>query len=1223
MSLLKKFSVFSLVITTVLWSVGASFAPVKAAGNYDAGSLLALEDTTDAAVYYIGSDGAKYVFPDSKTYFTWYENFDNVVRVDVAELDLYENGGTVTYRAGTKLVTTPDTANVYALEPGGFLRLIPDADTAAAVYGDGWGAMIQDVIPGYFLSSYTTGSDLDTTFPTGTLVQLGEDVYYVDGSTTRLFTGADEFEANNFDWDNVIVVEDLDDYTDGETITGEETDLSGYMPSEGGDDGDEPAATEGAVTVALASDTPAASYTYKNATHVPFTKINFTAGSEAVTIDSLVVERTGAPATDAAFTGVNILNGDELLSSSYKSFNSSHQATFTDDVEVPANSTVSLMLVGKIADVATYAGETPTLSLVTVNTDADVSSNLPIVGNAMTLNGTVNVADVTVTENPDLGTLTEEVGTEDVEFLNVKLANDASEADVRIDSIRFNNAGSADDSDIDNVELVVDNNVIATSEMLNNYIYFDLSDCGDVCLIEDGNNETFQLRGDITGGSGRTLDFDIKKVDDIFAYDTLNSSYVTPDAEIDSGRIVTISRGQLNVSKTNTIQAGNVSEDTNDLELGSWNFKVQGESMTIDTILFDIDVTGTVQAADFTSLKLVDADGNSLTGATDGSGTGDGTVSFTDSFTLPIGDNEIKIVGNLNSDPANSDTVQFAVDFSTVSTSNLDATGDITGDAITIASYAFPQAEVDANLITITDASLSVTTLPNPAAQTIAAGITDHLYSKVRFDATDSSESIKVTAFEFYITASATAKTNEIQNITFLVDGEELSVTKDGGDSDVGDDEEISVSLSGDDQFVVTAGTAVNMDIYADLSAGATAAGTHTIDITSTNSNVITAQGDISGNSVTPTYSSATANAMTVGTAGGTVEVSLAADTPNSALMAGGTEVELAKFKFYATSTENIELDYLYLTQVVTDTNSSSYVDYSEIWFEDEAGVEITGTRMTPTSTKPYINFAADAFVVDYTDVDGEVLTLVADLSPIGTGQNGTSDHYLGYKINAAADVVAKGDLTGSGSTEYLSSGSAPTGKTHYVYKAYPTFERVALNSSTLGNGTVDLFKFTVSAVNGDIGLYGLTFDVATTGCTATDLYLYNQTDGDLVLNDTAGTAPLGVWQTIGTNWTTNYSSSEVIVASGTTETFYLQGLIAGASSGDSISVKLAGDSAHVAGTDTLMHTAAEVDTDSNDDFIWSDRNAGSHGTGTDDWTNGYLISGLPSASSTAQGLSL
>lgn len=1232
MSLLKKLFVYTLLFTTIATVSGLN--TVKAAGSYGAGSLLALQGATDAAVYYIGSDGDKYVFPDSKTFFTWYPDFSDVVRVPVSELDMYPDGGAVTYRPGTYMVTHMNTAKVYAVEPGGVLRWIPDEATAIDLYGSAWASMVRDVIPGYFSSSYTTGADLADEYPTGTLVKVGETVYYIDEGAKRPFANADAFEANGFDWDNVMTVTDLSAYDDGSSITGEEEALSGFMPGEGGGLPVNP----GELSVSLASDTPSAGVAYEGGTHVAFTKIKLTAGADPVTIDSLTIQRTGVPASDAAFSGINVMVDDyELLNQNYKSLNSDHQAAFTKDIVVPANSTKYITLVGKmIASLDSYSGEMPTLSLVDIDTDADLTASLPIVGNYRVLNHSVAIGTATISESPDLGTLTEEVGTTDVELLNVNIDNGSSNLDLDVRSIRFYNNGSADGADIDNVELVVDGNVIATSELDGKYVSFDLSSCGTECTIAEGKDETYQLRADIIGGSGLTLDFDIRYADDIFVYDTLNGSYVTPSAAIDGGRIVTISRGILTVSKTNTVAAGNIGEDADDLSLGSWNFRVQGEPITINSIKLDIDVTGTVSSSDFTNLRLYDSSGDALTGNADGadgsSSAKDGSVTFSDAFTLPEGDNDIILKGTLSADSAENDTVQFGVDFTAAA--NLDATGETTGESIALSAtpasnYANPYGvEIDANLQTVSTLALVITTLSTPATQTIAPGTNDHLYSTIRFDAADSSEDVKVTAFEFYITTGGNAKTNDLTDITFVVDGDELSITKQGTDADATDDEEVSVSLSGSDQFVITKGTAVNMLIYADLSTGATSGTSHRMDITSTNSNVVTSQGATSGNGITEVYSTATASAMTVGTAGGDILVGADNENTTATLFAANTDVELARFNFFASTTEDVEIEHIYLTQTTLDTNSSSYKDFDEIWFEDESGNEIAGTRMTPTSTVPKINFSNDAFVIDFNDSDGQTLVLNGNLANIGSGANGVAAHYVGYKINAAGNIKAKGNSSGSASAVTLSTGSAPTGNTHYYYKSYPVVARVALNGA-LANGTNDLFKFTVSAVNNAIALYGFTFDFTTTGCDLTNLYLYDITSTEKVVNTTAGNPPATypsyfVWQTTGADWdATNWPADEITVASGATKTFVLRGNVAGASSGDAITVKMSGDIAHFVGTTTLMERAIVVDNDTNDDFIWSDKSATSHAIGTYDWTNGFLVSGLPSNSSTAETTSL
>jgi len=350
-------------------------------------------------------------------------------------------------------------------------------------------------------------------------------------------------------------------------------------------------------------------------------------------------------------------------------------------------------------------------------------------------------------------------------------------------------------------------------------------------------------------------------------------------------------------------------------------------------------------------------------------------------------------------------------------------------------------------------------------------------------------------------------------------------------------------------------------------------------------------------------------------------------------LMAAGTEMTLASFNFLATSTEDVELDYLYLTQVVTGTNSSSYKDYDEIWFVNESGVEVSGTRMSPTSTIPKIDFAngtAGAFVVPADDSDGVNLYLKAKLAAIGTGYNGLAAHQLGYKIAAAAsDVVAKGKQSGAGALEFAGA-TTPTGLTHLVYKGYPKFEKMAVSTNKLSNGTMDLYKFKVTAVNSDISLWKFTFDISTTVAVVSNLYVYDVTDAsnDLVLNATAGDADTKVWATVGSDWTgSGITGTQVTVSKTTPRTFVLRGNVASAGTGASVSVRVAGDSVLIkeaAGTATVpgMNTAVLIDGGTEDDFIWSDRNAGGHTVSTVDWTNGYLVSGLSSLSTSAETVS-
>jgi len=216
----KKLYIISLIIFLSLFGLGRN----SQAATYSEGDLLALENTPQATVYYIGADGKKYAFPDDKTYFTWYDDFSSVVRVNLSILDQYPDGGAVPYRAGARLVTHPNTAKVYAVSPGGKLHWIPSEEIARNLYGDNWVLMVQDLISGYFSTTYVLDTDLSNTLPDGTLVKLKDspDYYYIEQGKKRKFSNEEVLRLNNFRVRNVLELENLEDYQDGQEVSDKE-----------------------------------------------------------------------------------------------------------------------------------------------------------------------------------------------------------------------------------------------------------------------------------------------------------------------------------------------------------------------------------------------------------------------------------------------------------------------------------------------------------------------------------------------------------------------------------------------------------------------------------------------------------------------------------------------------------------------------------------------------------------------------------------------------------------------------------------------------------------------------------------------------------------------------------------------------------------------------------------------------------------------------------------
>jgi hypothetical protein len=114
---------------------------------------------TMPAVYYQAADGKRYVFPNEKTYATWFTGFGQVESVGDAALAAMQIGSNVTVRPGTRMVKIQTDPKVYAVARGGTLRWVKTEAVASALYGADWARKIDDVPDAYF-TNYKTGADI-------------------------------------------------------------------------------------------------------------------------------------------------------------------------------------------------------------------------------------------------------------------------------------------------------------------------------------------------------------------------------------------------------------------------------------------------------------------------------------------------------------------------------------------------------------------------------------------------------------------------------------------------------------------------------------------------------------------------------------------------------------------------------------------------------------------------------------------------------------------------------------------------------------------------------------------------------------------------------------------------------------------------------------------------------------------------------------------------------
>src|SRR5688572_26837546 len=149
----------ALRFTTIAASALVSLSmvlPAAAQVTPQPGDLIKIQDdgnlstTNDAALYYLGTDNKRYVFPNEKTYFTWYSNFDAVKIVTPEQMASFIIGGNVTYRPGVKMIKIQTDPKTYAVMKNGIIRHVQTEAIAVGLYGNNWNTKIDDVSDAFF-----------------------------------------------------------------------------------------------------------------------------------------------------------------------------------------------------------------------------------------------------------------------------------------------------------------------------------------------------------------------------------------------------------------------------------------------------------------------------------------------------------------------------------------------------------------------------------------------------------------------------------------------------------------------------------------------------------------------------------------------------------------------------------------------------------------------------------------------------------------------------------------------------------------------------------------------------------------------------------------------------------------------------------------------------------------------------------------------------------------
>jgi len=1217
----RKALTIGVVLTTILWSMMASVlvAPLKAsAAGCTSGALI---KGSLSAVYYCGSDGKRYVFPNEKTYFTWYTDFSAVMTISDADLANIMIGGNVTYRPGVKLVKIQSDPKVYAVSHGGVLHWVTTEALAVCLYGADWNTNDTHDIPDVFFTNYSISSPI---------------------------LGCSDYNATA-------------EMSSSQSINQDKNLGSG--------------ATSG-LTASLASDTPAAQTLPKGANAVNFVKFNVSNGTgSALTVDTVTIRRVGA-GSPSDFGNVYLYEGNTRLTTGRTVNSSSNEVTFNSlGLSMTSGQTRSLWVAATISASA-LAGNVNAFQVTHVLSGTANAVGLPIQGNNMTIAG-ASVGSIGVDmsgslTNPKVGQLQAKIG----EF---RLTASSVE-DMDVKRVTLFQGGSLSRANLTNLKLKQSGSEVAAASSVDEddritFVFLNAS------LLEKGNSRTYEVWGDIGPGArvNETIDLFVEEDVDVWAIGRTYGQGVqvcrsgSATAPCSASDDYDGSAGDGSDSSKTTVEGGQVtltfngpaSHDiaTNSKDQEVFNFTITSQAnVEVRNLRMRLAATGdglisASTSANYTDFKVNDqATGVTVAGPKDVSTTGSDTSQdfvFTDTFTLNANTSRtfkvtLDVANNASLD--GSTVTASLLPFQASDIRNLDnSTYVAVGDIV-------PSSTISGNAMTIRTPALTLSSASTPVSQTYIKGSQNVDLAGISLKAGDAAD-MRVTAITVQSRVESATSTDtpsngcdtagaqpadEVKLITDIL----LSAKLMNGAAQVGDLESPSSPPAGctsntggllaftNLNVLVPKGQTITLNLLGNLSSSIANLPDY-IDFTVAAS-AVTAQ-DPEGNSVTAT-GSADSNTMTISDNGSMTYALAPDDTESEAgLVIGGTTAVLAKYRFTAANEE------LKLTKVRMALPNGSATAVQSLWLYD--GATLVAGPVAPNSLGAS-DFSGFNFVVPK---DGsKTLTVKGMLNTVGSGGAAsgldltvTICDGVGSDCNStgaeAGTYEVRGTSAGSSTVDTSGNSDDIAAREKRIRKTKPTLSLAALPTSTLSNGTQVLSRFTVTADSAQqVSMKTVTFElnlnIAAVSLVGSDSHI-REVGG---ASNISGTTTLsGTCGGTGTCTAKSTFATEQSVTAGTSKTYELRLNVTGAASGASISTKLLGDSAQVTGElDGAVN--GRIDDLDNDpapaiyNFVWSDNSAIPHndvgdtnGDGADDaaasndWTNGRFVRILPSDTQT------
>ena len=706
---------------------------------------------------------------------------------------------------------------------------------------------------------------------------------------------------------------------------------------------------------------------------------------------------------------------------------------------------------------------------------------------------------------------TKEVGTKDYTFSSVKFTAGSAE-DIHVKYMRWYQSGSASKDDLANMKVHYDGKSVDPVVSADGKYYtasFLTENDGKGLLLAKGFSREFTIRGDVAGGSARTIDFDIQKRTDVAFQGKLYGYGITPpfgsDVGADSANFdatedpwydaaeVLISAGTITVSTNSVLApAQNVAVNLAGQPLAAFTVDVRGEPISITRLAFNVSIGNKVSGddvSDITSVSVYDGNGAVIAGPSDGvttevntggaTGASHGEIIFTDTITFPKGVSSYVLKGKVGTDIDNNDTVQA----STTPRNFGGATGVNTGKSITVD----PNSILTFGLMTVKTGDLTVSVSASPIAQIVIQGAKQFTFANYSVDATASGEDIRLVSlpveYNFNGGAAATDLTScKVYDGATVINSSNIKnpSAKSSSTSFVFDGSGITLAK----------GTTKTLALKCDVSGSAPADGFYNWGIDEAeDTNFTGVSGLTSGRETTETFNDSEGQKMTTAT-GGTLAIALDSGSPSYKIVsAGAVGVELSRIKFIA-SNEDIELRKLVVERNGTASNTPTDLVGQKVTLWTTEGA-LVGEATFPLSTSQYATSSTiTGFVIPRDGakiivVKGDISTM-SNSGPLTASGDLLKIDYDGGAVGLAGGTYGVGVASGNNITP---TGADTAASGVRIMRGYPTFVKMSVPSNALIVGSQSdktMYRFSVKANDRDVALYKFTFLMGSSSVSAT-----------------------------------------------------------------------------------------------------------------------------------------